>query len=445
MTHDLHDLLDGAAEGALGARTLDARALLEQGRARHRRSLWRRGAAVVAVAAAVAVGLVLVPLSGAPRPAPAQPPSGPVGMPRSLPLPTPWTPTVAESPIGQASLLVDIWAPNSDWADGATLVVSADGTGYRLLPATMEEAHLTDDGRRVVYRPADDGDFPPTYPHATLHVVDLSDGKDRALKLPDSGLFSTVERLVLAPDSRTVYAVGNDGTKGTASNGSSTLTTWKVDLVSGAVARVVARPAFVASDGTTYASDDNDAVAGGLRPLPQPLQNAEEQHLVSSPDGRGLAAATPNPYQAEQSGEKPAFLVVGRGRATRLDVGVPKRHATDLLAWGAHGLLYTWDDEVRSVDPVTRDIKVVTTLEQPVTGTLEQEARFVVNDVAGWAARAGSSVPGVVDQAEPPVLVRALVQPRGGLRPIAWVLLVVAVLGGCITAWSRRRVPLPRP
>ncbi len=441
MTHDLHDLLDGAAEGALGTRTLDARALLEQGQARHRRSLWRRGAAVVAVAAAVVVGLVLVPLSGAPRPAPAQPPSGPVGMPRSLPLPTPWTPTIAESPIGQASLLVSVHAPHGDWADGGMLVVSADGTAYRLLQGTFDEAHLTDDGRRIVYRTADDTD----YPHATLHVVDLSDGKDRALKLPDSGLFSTVERLVLAPDSRTVYAIGNDGIKGTASGGSSAGTTWKVDLVSGAVARVVARPAFIASDGTTYASDDNDAVAGGLRPLPQSLQNAEEQHLVSSPDGRRLAAATPNPHQAEQSGAKPAFLVVGRGRATRLDVGVPKRHATDLLAWGAHGLLYTWDDEVRSVDPVTRDIKVVTTLEQPVTGALEQEARFVVTDVAGWAARAGSSVPGVADQAEPPVPVRALVHPRGGLRPTAWVLLVVAVLGGCITAWSRRRVPLPRP
>ena len=447
MRHDLHDLLDGVADAAVGARTLDARALLEQGRTRHRHSLRRRGAAALAVAAAIAVGLVLVPSNAASPPVPARPPSGPVGLPRSLPLPSPWTPTVAESPIGQASLLVGVDAAGGDWGEqGVTLVVSADGQAYRQLDVPSGQARLTDDGRHVVYGSPHEREREREQGHAKVHIVNLADGRERVVALPDSGVFSNVERLLLTPDGRTAYAVGWDGDKEAAARGSRSAggVTWKVDLVSGAVARVLARPAFIASDGTAYAWDVGDDVADGLRAFPQPLQNAEETLIVSSPDGRGLAAATPNPSDADQLGDEPAFLVVREGKPTRLDVGVPKRHATDLLAWGAPGLLYTWDDQVRSVDPRTRDVGVVTTLEQPARGELQHESRFFVNDVAGWAARSTSSVPGVRDQAEPPWPVRVLVHPLGGLRVTTWVLLAVAVPGGAVV-WSRRSRARRRP
>jgi hypothetical protein len=396
----------------------------------------------LAVAAAAVLVFLLVPPRWTPPPVPAQSPSAPVGLPRHLPWPTAWTPSVTESPIGRASLLLLVAEPDGDWGElGGTLVVSADGTKYRRVPGDWSEIHLTGDGRRLVYQVPEEGPFP----HASVHVLDLADGHERVVALPDA-LFSRVDRLVLAPDDRTVYAVGSDGIRGTDDDGSRSETTWKVDILTGAVTRVPERPFVIRGDGSMFAWPEEDAQKGrGVQPLPAAL--APEGIVLSpvpSPDGQAMAMFNQGLAQPDDTITPRGMVIVRDGVISRWAIdGRPRNREVDLVAWGASGLLYVWDDELRSLDPRTGRTSVVITLQQRGAVPDGREGRFRVEQVAGWAGRSGLSVPGVTEQSEPAWPMRAVWQPHGGVRPLALIALAVLALGGGIVVRLRRTVPAP--
>ncbi|HYY12787.1 MAG TPA: hypothetical protein VE781_17750 [Kineosporiaceae bacterium] len=444
MNPDLEDLLDDAAVHALAGRTLDARALLAAGRARHRRTLLGRGAAGLAVAAVLVLGLLLAPLRWVTPAVPATPApsaSTPVGLPRSLPLPTPWTPTVAAAPIERASLLLHLREPDSDWGDDAvTLVLSADGTSYRRLPDGMSSTYLTDDGRSVVSVALG---LDPS--HVSVHLLRLADGRDRVVPLPDGGRSATVKRVVLTPDSRTAYVVGtlvepeaSDGSQGTDA-------TWVVDIATGRVDTSALRPYLVTRTGTLYGEP------GGrdsrLPQLPRPFVDPDFGYPVSSPDGRRLARYTALIGVPVTNTDDGFGFVVGdaSGRdVVRIPAGHGKAggfNGTVVLGWLPEGVAVRVGHDLRLFDPATRRDALVVAPAQPDPADDTRDRSFEVYDLAYDVVSSGTRVTGVTQQDEPPWVVR-LVRSPSGVRPgavVALTLLVVALT--TLLAARRRRVP----
>ncbi len=432
MSSDLKDLLDDAATAALGSRSLDARGLLEQGRARHRRALVNRAAAGLAVAAALVLGLLLAPARWVAPQQPARPTSGPVGLPRSLPLPTPWTPTVAQSPIERASMLLTLGDPGSDWGDGdVTLVLSADGTAYRRLPDDTAAATLTDDGRHVVYRT---GGGAPGRPPAALHLLRLADGLDRTVTLPNGQVFSEVDRLVLTPDSRTVYAVGSDGSDGTASDAASTNATWVMDIATGRVSRSSVRPFLITRTGKTFAAPGTPARRGQPAPLPAAFDPRGTGRTLSSPDGRQLATYAVLLNVEFTPPDQPYGFVIGAPDAKPLVVPFMAPAGVTFaggVEWVREGILFRWDQQLRLFDPVTRQARVVVVPEQPPTRSDQGPGGFAGYDVAYDVVQAGGRVPGVTHQDEPPWVVR-LVRSPSGVRGEAVAVVVALALAAAL-------------
>ncbi len=455
MNPDLKDLLDDAAASALGPRSLDAHALLERGRARRRHTVVRRGVNALAVAAVIALMVVLLPVLRTAPPQPAQPTSGQVGLPRLLPLPTPWTPTITQSPIERASLLLRLDVTDPDWGDGdVDLVLSADGRTYRRLQVPDASLELTDDGRYVVYTVSTPSN--EERPHTVLHVLRLADGKDRAVALPDGGLFSTVDRVVLSPDSRTAYVVGTDGTAGSTSSGSANDITWKVDLASGRVQRVAERPIHITRNGTMYAfAADAKVGKGRVLPLPayfeNPIKNGDEP-LVSSPDGRRLAVVKDRPWIGEVvrrdgTGRTTGFVLGATGSGqTLVEYPIPDEdEGPRLRGWTEAGLLFVDDDGLRRIDLDTRKVSRLTTIEQPGGRSPELPdggPSVEISEVADDVARTGVLVAGPTAQDEPPWIVRLLRSPDG-VRPSSMAVLigVLGLLGLTLLQLRRRRTP----
>ncbi len=438
MNPDLKSMLDDAAASALGPRSLDARALLGQGRARQVRARIRRVGVALAVAAAVVLGLALVPPQWIIAPQPAQPAPGVPGLPRSLPLPTPWTPTVAESPVGRAGLLLRLEADNDDspWEPGDVgLVLSADGTRYRRLPDGMVGPRLTDDGQYVVYQRSV-GD--EEYPHVVVHIVRLTDGRDLAVPLPDSR-FSKVHRLVVTPDSRTVYATGMDGDNGTATYGGGKAAAWAVDVATGQVRRTVTRPWVITRSGAVYSEPEFLSKDPQAPPLPADFAGDGSALLLSSPDGREIALHARYPRsESTAAGRTVGFVIGVPGKTPRLFPFPPpqQRRSPEIgnIEWIPAGILFEWDHDLRLFDPATGQASLVTTMERPPTGS------FVIVDAAYDVVRTGERVAGVTQQDEPPWVVQLLRTPDG-VRPESMAVLfgLLGLLGVTLLQLRRRR------
>ncbi len=444
MSADLKDLLDDAAATALGSRSLDARALLLQGRARHRRTLLNRGAAALAVAAALVLGLLLVPAGWVAPPPPARSTSGPVGLPRSLPLPTPWTPTITESPVERASMLLGLSDPGSDWGDDdVVLLLSADGTAYRRLPAVMAEADstaLTDDGRYVVAVSVPGK--PGGRPDAVVHLLRLADGRVREVALPDSGQVSQVDRLVATPDSRSVYVVGIAGTEGEAGEGSTADATWVVDVATGRVSRSSLRPYLITRQGQVFAEPDAPRRRGLPTPLPSAYDSRGFGRTVPSPDGRQLATYTALVGVPVARISDGYGFVVGppAGQPALIPFPAPDEREPSVVSWIPEGILVRWNHQLRLFDPARRSAALVAALEQPPERSGDRgPGTFSPYEVAYDVVSAGGRVRGVTQQDEPAWPVRVVRSPTGARGEAVAAALALGAAAAVLLLVRRRR------
>lgn len=241
----VQDLLDDAAARAVDGLSVDPRAVVAAAEARRRTVVARRAVLVAAsVAALLVVALSLLPAVQRAAPQPAERPAGPGGVPRTLSVPPPWTPSVTEQPISRAVYL----AATGDAADGSVVpaspdpgrpwLVGADGGQYRLLPVPVDggasTVALSPSGRLVVW--AAQGRYGSA---SRVSVVDVTTGRQRDVDLPGTwrrGL--RVAGLAVSYDDRRVALSGWD------SRGAGALveTLAVLDVASGAVTQVCRTP-----------------------------------------------------------------------------------------------------------------------------------------------------------------------------------------------------------
>jgi hypothetical protein len=349
-------------------------------------------------------------------------------------------------------MLLGLSDPGSDWGDDdVVLLLSADGTAYRRLPAVMAEADstaLTDDGRYVVAVSVPGK--PGGRPDAVVHLLRLADGRVRDVALPASGQVSQVGRLVVTPDSRTVYVVGVAGTEGEAGDGAAEGGTWTVDIEAGRAVPSRARPLLVTRNGTVYTDPAGSAgvdlptsVPEGATPLPADFDPRGFGRAVSSPDGRALAAYTkllgvPVTSMAQSFG-----FVIGSPGAKPTVVPFPSReddeHEPGVISWIPAGILFRWNHELRLFDPVTRKASVLVAPEQPAPPNGSRSASFSPRQVAYDVAQAGVRVPGVRHQDEPPWVVRVVRSPSGVRGEAVTAPLGLAAAAGVLLLVRRRR------
>ncbi|WP_088287130.1 hypothetical protein [Kineosporia sp. A_224] len=242
----LSDVLDDAADEAVAGRSLDPAAILARAaRPEYRPGLrplvglgaprWRaprglprqplaRGLLVAASLVAVATLLLaLLPVVQRALPQPADVPSGPGGIPRSLVTPPEWIPTVTERPISRAVYVVSALGPVNDGTayDGfvtpprGAWVVGADGGEVRALPIARSvddvgAVALSPDGRRVAWTSG--GRYGSS---ARVDVVEVSTGAGSTFDLPGSGRRGfDVVGLAFSPDGGRLALWGTDPVAG---------------------------------------------------------------------------------------------------------------------------------------------------------------------------------------------------------------------------------------
>ena len=359
-TPTLHDLLDGAADRALdGVPAPDPGAVLALARRdRLSRNRFRAASLVAAAVLVVLAGAAL--LAAGPglvhRSAPA---SGPAGLPERWWTPPEWTPSVVGRPIEAASLLLDttVVATGDAGVDGGLVrgfvVVSADGTAYRRIPAPDGAAvFLSPTGRHVAWLTGAPGRS------SSVVVLELGTGRSRTTPLPAGTHPEAATVSWLPADAGVVVSSEIDGRQ-------SATAVSRVDL-DGRLTRLCG---CGCGSGVVGAADPvgRVVVAGPApqtpltrlpgQPAPTDLTPAERERAVAAgvvlarvgpagfafaPDARRVAVVPG--LATEDPADDTDLLVVGtdgRTRTTRLTgfTTLPGLAGLEVLAWTPRGVL----------------------------------------------------------------------------------------------------------